>query len=80
MTPKARTTYWKRFNALGRFVGVWFIVIGGIVFLYALSQGDWLAICFTALGPAFGVLLLCARPYRPDLRDLNSPDDSTNTK
>jgi hypothetical protein len=69
-----RTYYWRSFNVLGRFVGIWFIVLGGILFFYALSQGDWLAICFTALGPIFGVLLLCAKPYRPDLHDSDSAD------
>ena len=62
-----QTSYWWFFNVLGRFVGVWFIAIGGIVFLYAVSQGDWLTVCFTALGPIFGILLLCAKPYRPYL-------------
>ena len=59
-----RTRHLQRMNALGQLVGILFIVIGGIVFLSALAQGDWLAICFTALAPIFGILLLCAKPYR----------------
>ena len=59
----------QRLNALGQIVGVLFIVVGGILFLYVLSQGDLLAICFTALVPVLGILLLFAKPYRPNIRD-----------
>jgi hypothetical protein len=59
----------QRLNVLGQLVGILFIVVGGILFLYALSQGDWLAICFTAIVPVLGILFLFAKPYRPDIRD-----------
>lgn len=62
---KSQKTFWQVFNYLGRLIGVWFLVGGGIVFLYALSQKDLPAIVFTALAPISGILLICAKPFRP---------------
>ena len=79
MTPKAKTTYGKRFNALGRFVGLLFLVVGVICFFSAMAQDDAVGTVFAAIVAALGVLLLYAKPYRPDLRDSvspESPDDS----
>ena len=68
------------FNFAGRFVGVGFIIVGGICFLYALSQGDVLAIVMIAIVPVLGILLLCAKPYRPDVRVSNSPESDDSHK
>ena len=65
----SRKIYWQRLHVMGQVVGLCFVVGGGIVFLYALSQGDWLVICFTALGPIIGILLLCGIPFRSRFQD-----------
>jgi hypothetical protein len=74
MRYRGQRRYWQLFNIAGRFGGIWFLVVGGMLFLWTLTQNDWLAICFTALGPVFGILLLCAKPYRPDLPEDDKKD------
>jgi hypothetical protein len=64
-----RSYYWRGFNVAGRFVGAGFVIVGGIVFCYAVSQGDVLEMVVTGVVPVLGVLLICAKPYRPDIRD-----------
>jgi len=74
------TNYWRFFNVIGRFVGIWFLILGGGLFAWTLTQGDWLVICFTALAPIFGILLLCAKPFRPDLEDSESSKSQNSHK
>ena len=75
-----RTYYWRFFNIAGRFVGTWFVVVGGILLYYAISHRDVLAIVLVSVCVVLGVLMLIAKPYRPDLRESDSPksaDDHT---
>jgi hypothetical protein len=65
-------TYWQVFNIAARFVGAGFVIVGGICFYYALSQGDVLAIVMIAVVAVLGFLMICAKPYRPDLRNFDS--------
>jgi hypothetical protein len=71
---ESQEPHWQLFNFFGRLVGIWFLVLGGILFLGALFQKDWLVICFAAVFPICGVLLISAKPYRPDLRGSNTPE------
>jgi hypothetical protein len=64
-----RSYYWRGFNVAGRFVGACFTIVGGIGFYYAFSKGDVLTMVVTAVVAVLGVLLICAKPYRPDIRD-----------
>jgi len=59
--------YWSFFNFATRFVGVCFVLVGGICFYYAHLQGDILAMVMTAVVSVLGILLNLAKPYRPDL-------------
>jgi len=48
-----------------------------------MAQDDAVGTVFAAIVAALGVLLLYAKPYRPDLRDSvspESPDDSRDAK
>lgn len=72
---RGQRRYWQFFNIVGRFVGIWFLVLGGILFLWTLTQKEWLAMCLTGFfGPVVGILLLCAKPYRPDLTEDDKKD------
>lgn len=61
-----KTIYWKIFNALGRVVGVGFILVGVIGFISGLVQRDGLIAVPALIVAVLGVLLLFARPYSPD--------------
>jgi hypothetical protein len=58
--------FWKIFNALGRFVGLGFLVVGSILALWGLEQREWLIAVPGIVVAILGCLLLVARPYRPD--------------
>lgn len=64
-----RTGFWKILNALGKFVGVCFILGGVVVLLFGAAQRDWLIGAPGFVVAALGVLLTLARPYRPDTKD-----------
>jgi uncharacterized membrane protein HdeD (DUF308 family) len=67
--------YWSFFNFAGRFVGVCFIIGGGVCFYYALKQGDVLAIVMTAIVAVLGILLICSKSYRPASRNSSERPD-----
>jgi hypothetical protein len=56
--------YWKTFNAVGRVVGVGFILVGAIVLIS--NATDVIAVVAALITITFGVLLLFAKPYRPN--------------
>jgi hypothetical protein len=64
-----QTGYWKFFNALGKLVGVCFILGGIVILVFGATQRDWLIGVPGLIVAALGVLLLLARPYRPDSND-----------
>jgi len=64
-----KTGYWRMFNALGKFIGVCFVLGGGVVMLFGASQRDWLIGVSGFIVAVLGVLLTLARPYRPDTKD-----------
>jgi len=59
-----KTIYWKIFNAVGRMVGAGFILVGAIVLISNVT--NVLVIVTASIVIALGVLLLCAKPYRPN--------------
>ena len=59
-------SHWAVFNALGKFVGVCFTLVGVVVLIYGVAQRDWLFAVPGLVVTALGVLLTLARPYRPD--------------
>ena len=75
---KLLATYWKTFNVLGRIIGVGFIFNGSVISIWGFSlivgndkhyeaTDKWLMACVPLLVVLLGILLLRARPYRPDL-------------
>ncbi len=55
------------FNIAGRFVGACF-VLGGVIFIiYGVTKGGALYVVPGLVVTVLGILLICARPYRPDL-------------
>ena len=64
-----RTGYWKVFNTLGKVVGVGFILVGVVVLISGAVQRDWLIGVAGFVVALLGVLLMLARPYRPDIKD-----------
>lgn len=66
--------FWRVFGVLRIIWGIAFILIGGGVFIFALSQRNISMICFTTLGPVIGILLLCAKPPRPSTVQEHKPD------
>jgi uncharacterized membrane protein len=63
------TRYWKIFSALGKFVGVCFIVAGVAVLIFGPAQRVWLIGVTGFVVAALGALLTLARPYRQDTKD-----------
>ncbi len=64
------------FNFLGRFVGGWF-VFGGVVFvIYGFASGGAEFVVPGLVVGVLGVLLILAKPYRPDLDDSAKAADS----
>jgi hypothetical protein len=59
-----KTIYWKTFNVVGRVVGVGFILVGAIVLIS--NATDVIAVVAALITITFGVLLLFAKPYRPN--------------
>ena len=61
--------HWSVFNFLGRLVGAWFI-FGGIIFIiYGFASGGAEFVIPGLVIGVLGVLLILAKPYRPDLDD-----------
>jgi hypothetical protein len=75
-----RKTYWRLFNIAGRIVGVWFVLGGTIFIIYGAKSGGALFVIPGLLVVVFGILLICARSYRPDLRDSASSQPKENYK
>jgi hypothetical protein len=73
-------SHWQKchsqlFNIAGRFVGAWF-VLGGVIFIiYGVTNGGALYVVPGLVVAVLGILLICARPYRPDLRGSDRPGD-----
>jgi hypothetical protein len=63
---KYSSLHLKVFNLLGRIVGGGFVVVGLILLMYAISSHDWIAVSATAIVIVLGVLLLMAKPYKPN--------------
>ena len=59
-------SYWTFFNAAGRFVGGCFFVGGFVLFLWSLTQGEIIGIVMSAIVSVLGILVICAKPSRPD--------------
>ena len=55
-------------NTLGKVVGIGFTFGGAIMLIYGASQREWLIAVPSFIVVVLGVLLLLARPYRPDLK------------
>ena len=64
-----KTTYWKYFNALGRVVGVGFVLVGAVILIYGAVQRDWLIAVPGFVIAVLGILLMLARPYRSDTKE-----------
>jgi hypothetical protein len=62
-----KSAYWKTFNALARVVGAGFMVVGSIVAVFGIGSRDGLTVVVALVVVPLGVLLVRARPYRPDL-------------
>jgi hypothetical protein len=62
-----KTSYWKFFNAAARVVGAGFCLVGAIVGISGAASRDPLAGVMGLVVVVLGLLLLSARPYRPDL-------------
>jgi len=85
---KLLASYWKIFNILARIVGGGFILNGSVISIWGFalvigkskdysSTDKWLIACVPLLVVLFGILLLRAQPYRPDLREAR-PSDKNN--
>jgi hypothetical protein len=61
-----RTNRSKIFNTLGRLVGVGFVLVGAIIFIFGLVRGDGLIAVPALVVAVLGGLLLCARPSSLD--------------
>ena len=72
-----RKTYWQLFNILGRIVGVLFVLVGGISFIHGLTSAGALIAVVGLVVAVLGILLVFAKPFRPDLRD-SAPPESIN--
>jgi hypothetical protein len=71
-----RTTHWQFFNFAGRLVGAWF-VFGGVIFIiYGFASGGAEFVIPGLVVGVLGVLLILAKPYRPDLDDSAKATDS----
>jgi hypothetical protein len=64
--PDTKSPYWKIFNALGRFVGAVFILVGSVILVSGAVQRDWIIASSGFVFVVLGVLLLFARPSYPD--------------
>jgi hypothetical protein len=70
-----RTTHWRFFNFAGRLVGAWF-VFGGVIFIiYGFASGGVEFVITGLVVGVLGVLLILAKPYRPNLHDSTPPID-----
>ena len=64
-----KTIYWKFFNAAGRIVAVGFVLGGAVILIYGAVQRDWLIAVPGFVVAVLGMLLMLARPYRPDTKE-----------
>jgi cytochrome c biogenesis protein CcdA len=64
------SNYWKFFNALGRVVGLLFLMVGLIMLIYGLTllknqQTDaWLIIIVSSVTAVLGIFVMVAKPYQ----------------
>jgi sugar phosphate permease len=63
-----RKTYWQGFNIAGKIVGVLFALFGIIFIVYGATSGGATFVIPGLIVAVLGILLVCARPYRPDER------------
>jgi hypothetical protein len=70
-----RKIYWQSFNVAGRLVGACFVLVGAIFVIYGMTSGGAMFAVPGLVVAVLGVLLVCARPYRPDLHDSAPPID-----
>jgi hypothetical protein len=60
-----RTAHSKIVNALGRVVGVGFVLVGAVVGIFGIVRQGWLIPVPGLVVAVLGVLMMLARPYRP---------------
>jgi hypothetical protein len=64
-----RTTHWKISNALGRVIGLGFVLVGLLVSFSGGVQRDRLTAVVGVLVAVLGILLLLARPGRTGTKE-----------
>ncbi len=64
---RGQQRYWQTFNIAGRFIGGCFFVAGFIVFASLLTHGEILGAVMGAVVAVLGILMMCAKPSRPDI-------------
>jgi peptidoglycan biosynthesis protein MviN/MurJ (putative lipid II flippase) len=62
----SQSLHWKIFNVLGRIVGVGFVIGGLILAIYGLVSHDWLGVLMPSIMAILGILLIKAKPYKPN--------------
>jgi hypothetical protein len=71
-----RKTYWQIFNFAGRAVGALFTLVGVVFVIYGVTAGGALYVVTGLVVAVLGILLICARPYRPEPRDSASTEQT----
>jgi hypothetical protein len=66
--PDWRKAYWQGFNFVGKIVGVLFILFGTIFVICGATSGGAIFLIPGLVVAVLGILLIFARPYRPDQR------------
>jgi len=64
-----RTTHWKIFNAMGRVIGLGFVLVGVLISFSGAVQRDGLTAMIGVLTAVLGTLLLLARPSQPGAKE-----------
>jgi hypothetical protein len=78
--PNRGKTYWRLFNVLGRIVGVLFTLGGAIFIIYGLTSASALVAVVGLVVAVLGILLVFAKPFRPDFRDSGPPESINGRK
>jgi hypothetical protein len=67
--PDWRNTYWQGFNFVGKIVGELFILFGTVFIIYGVTSNGAAFVITGLIVAVLGILLVCARPSRPDRRE-----------